>query len=51
LFTLSVQKKAKKNYLMFKRDKVAFKKVYTKYYDACKTGKVILSTKQYAPIK
>lgn len=36
---------------VLKGDKVAFKKVYTKYYDACKKGKVILSTKQYAPIK
>ena len=35
---------------LLKEDKVKLKQVYNKYYSACKSGKVILSSDQYLPI-
>tara|TARA_Y100000385_G_scaffold223609_1_gene233738 strand:- start:298 stop:663 length:366 start_codon:yes stop_codon:yes gene_type:complete len=36
---------------LLKNDKVAIKEAYNKYYRFCKEGKIILSTKEFAPIK
>ena len=36
---------------LLKEDKIALKEAYNKYYKFCKEGKIILSSKEYAPIK
>jgi hypothetical protein len=36
---------------LLKNDKVKIKEAYNKYYKFCKEGKIILSSKEYAPIK
>tara|TARA_B100001287_G_scaffold76620_1_gene63709 strand:- start:14825 stop:15178 length:354 start_codon:yes stop_codon:yes gene_type:complete len=35
---------------LLKNDKLKLKQIYNNYYDACKNGKIVLSTNQYAPI-
>ena len=47
----SCTEEAKKElFEILKEDKVKLKQVYNKYYSACKSGKVILSSDQYLPI-
>jgi hypothetical protein len=50
VYSTCTEEAKKELFDLLKENKAKLKEIYNKYYLACKSGKVVLSSDQYAPI-